>query len=58
MTGIGYTVVRGETPQAFDVEVLGTYPNGIAPDHDLILVRVHDQDGSTIIKDAGGTGPA
>ncbi len=54
MTGIGYTVVRGETPQAFDVEVLGTYPNGIAPDHDLILVRVHDQDGSTIIKDAGG----
>lgn len=54
MSGTGYSVVRGEAPRAFEVEVLGTFPHGVAPDHGLILVRVRDEEGSTFIKDAGG----
>lgn len=37
MTGTGWTVVQGTEPESFDVEILGIYPDGIAPDIDLIV---------------------
>ena len=40
MTGTGFTVERGRTPEPFDVEVLGVLPDGIAPGRDLIVVQV------------------
>jgi hypothetical protein len=53
-TGIGWTVVRGTEPRPFAVEVLGVYPNGIQPGHDIILVRVSDLGGSGFIERVGG----
>lgn len=38
MRGHGLTVFRGETPERFDVEVVGVL-HGFRPDQDLILVR-------------------
>jgi SpoIVB peptidase S55 len=40
MTGTGYTVSEGTTPQSFDVEILGVLPNGIAVGRDMIIVEV------------------
>ena len=36
----GWTAVQGQTPEAFDVEILGVLPDGIAPGVDFILVEV------------------
>ncbi|CAN5728051.1 hypothetical protein BH23CHL8_BH23CHL8_00630 [soil metagenome] len=53
-TGIGWTVVRGTEPRPFAVEVLGVYPNGVLPGHDLILVRVSDTGGQQFVANARG----
>jgi hypothetical protein len=53
-TGFGWTVVRGGEPRPFAVEVLGVYPDGVLPDHDLILVRVSDTGSHRYIANAGG----
>ena len=39
MTGVGYTVVHGAVPEAFDVEILGVLENAF-PKHDLIVGRL------------------
>jgi hypothetical protein len=54
MEGTGWTVVTGDEPQPFKVEVLGTVPDGIAPGRDLVVIEVSDLPGSTFIEDAGG----
>jgi hypothetical protein len=54
MTGEGHTVVRGTTPQAFAVEVLGVLPNGIATGKDLIVIEVSDVAGGHVIDQGGG----
>src|SRR5690349_22559778 len=40
MTGNAYTVVKGTTPSAFKVKVLGVLPDGIAPGVDFVAVQV------------------
>jgi len=54
MGGLGWTVASGTQPQPFAVKVLGVLPDGIAPGVDMIIVKVGDVAGSTMIKDAGG----
>ncbi len=54
MMGRGWTVVQGDTPERFTVEVLGILPDVIAPGRDLIIVEVSDDAGSTFISRAGG----
>ena len=39
MTGTGWTVSQGTTPEQFDVTVLGVLPNAIAPGRDMIIVE-------------------
>jgi hypothetical protein len=41
MTGTGYTVSKGTTPEPFDAEILGVYPDAILPGRDLIMAEVH-----------------
>jgi hypothetical protein len=53
-TGLGWTVVRGEEPRPFAVEVLGVYPDGVGPGHDLILIRVSDTGTNQFIANARG----
>lgn len=53
-TGGGWTVARGSTPQRFRYEVLGTIPDAIAPDRDLIVIEIRDAHGSDFIAKAGG----
>jgi hypothetical protein len=48
---VGFTVREGETVESFDVEVLGIYPDALAPGRDLVVV---DTAGPVI--DAGGGG--
>ena len=50
MNGTGYTVSKGNTPQPFDAEILGVYPDAILPGRDLIMAEVH----STAIDKVGG----
>ena len=50
MTGVGYTVVRGTEPTAFEVEVLGVQPGGLGPGRDLIVIKAKGPD----IRQAGG----
>lgn len=54
MTGEGLTVVKGTTPQPFDVEVLGVLEDGIGADRDMILIKVSDQAGKHVIDQGGG----
>jgi hypothetical protein len=54
LLGRGLTVVRGTTPQAFAVEVLGVLPSGIAAGKDLIVVEVSDIAGGHVIDQGGG----
>jgi hypothetical protein len=53
-TGIGWTVVRGTEPKHFAVEVIGTFDDGILPDHDVILIRVSDLPGHQFIENNRG----
>ena len=41
MTGVGRTVFQGVTPEEFQVEILGVLKNGIGPQQDMILSRLH-----------------
>ncbi|MGZ4131477.1 MAG: SpoIVB peptidase S55 domain-containing protein [Actinomycetota bacterium] len=50
MTGTGYTVIQGTTVDSFDVTILGTQPDGIAPGVDFILVQVS----GPVIDETGG----
>ncbi len=50
MTGTGFTVSRGRTPEPFDVEVLGIVPSYAGPGRDVILVEAD----SPAIRRAGG----
>jgi hypothetical protein len=50
MSGTGYTVSKGTTPEPFDAEILGVYPDALLPGRDLILAEVH----STAIDKVGG----
>jgi hypothetical protein len=52
--GTGWTVVKGTTPEPFAVEVLGVFPDGVAPGKDMILVEVSDLPGGEVI--AAGDG--
>ena len=54
MIGRGWTVARGSRPAPFHVRVLGVQRNGIAPGHDLIVVKISDIKGSSMIANAGG----
>ncbi|MFN8620126.1 MAG: SpoIVB peptidase S55 domain-containing protein [Chloroflexota bacterium] len=54
MQGTGWTVVRGTDPLPFGVDILGTFPDGIAPGKDLILFRAYDVDGRDFIARSGG----
>src|SRR5215210_3417562 len=50
MTGEGWTVSQGVTPEPFDGEVLGILPDAIAPGRDMIIVDAT----SPAIDQAGG----
>jgi SpoIVB peptidase S55 len=41
MTGVGRTVFQGVTPEDFEVEILGVLKNGIGPQQDMIISRLH-----------------
>jgi hypothetical protein len=41
MNGTGYTVSKGTTPEPFDAEILGVYPDALLPGRDLIMAEVH-----------------
>ncbi|HET9647875.1 MAG TPA: SpoIVB peptidase S55 domain-containing protein [Microlunatus sp.] len=53
MVGVGWTVVRGSTPQPFRVEVLGVLTDGIGAGRDMVIIEVSDYAGSHVV-DAGG----
>lgn len=40
MNGTGYTVSKGTTPEPFDAEILGVYPDALLPGRDLVLAEV------------------
>src|SRR4051812_4750635 len=42
LMGEGRTVVRGSTPESFDVQVLGVLPDGIGAGRDMIMIKVSD----------------
>jgi hypothetical protein len=52
--GTGWTVVRGAVPKPFRAEVLGVYPDGVAPGRDIIIVEVGDLPGRNVIGVADG----
>jgi hypothetical protein len=54
MIGEGLTVVRGSTPQAFQVEVLGVLTGGLQGGRDLIIINASDIAGSHVIDQGGG----
>jgi putative cell wall-binding protein len=51
MTGTGYTVSKGTSPQSFSVEVLGVLKDGVMPGRDMIIVEVG---GNATINEVGG----
>ena len=52
--GTGWTVVRGTTPQPFNVKVLGVLADGIGAGRDLIMVEVSDLPGGHVVDQGGG----
>jgi hypothetical protein len=54
MTGKGWTVVSGQRPQPFNVEVLGVLQNGIDPGRDMIVVDTSPASNPSPIIDAHG----
>jgi SpoIVB peptidase S55 len=50
LTGVGYTVSSGTTPEPFTAEVIGVLKDGIAPGLDMIIVEAD----STAIRTVGG----
>jgi hypothetical protein len=54
LVGEGLTVVKGKTPEAFRVEVLGVQPDGIGAGHDLVLIKVSDLPGKHVVDQGAG----
>jgi hypothetical protein len=54
MTGEGLTVVRGSTPEPFDVQVLGVLPDGIGAGRDMIMIKVSDRPGGHVVDQGAG----
>ena len=52
MIGEGWTVVRGGTPQPFQVQVLGVLTDGIGAGRDLVMIEISDLPGGHVV-DAG-----
>lgn len=50
MKGYGLTVTQGNTPQRFDVEVLGVIEDGLLPGRDMILIEASGD----VIDEVGG----
>src|SRR5688500_1755406 len=53
-TGYGWTVVEGNAPEPFAVEIRDVLPNGIGPGKDMILFRASDWTGHDFIERFGG----
>ena len=53
MVGEGLTVVRGDTPQPFRVEVLGVLKDGIGAGRDMVIIEVSDLPNQTVIGSNG-----
>lgn len=53
LVGEGLTVVRGETPQPFKVEVLGVLKDGIGAGRDMVMIEVSDLQGREVVGDNG-----
>ena len=53
LVGEGLTVVRGDTPQPFKVEVLGLLEDGIGAGRDMVMIEVSDLDGQKVVGDNG-----
>src|SRR5213078_4768913 len=49
MTGEGLTVVKGNTPETFKVDVLGVLDDGIGAGRDMIIINVSDYPGQHVI---------
>ena len=45
MHGVAYTVFEGVTPEAMDVEILGVLRDMAGPQADVILARLHGNEG-------------
>ncbi|HEY5821948.1 MAG TPA: SpoIVB peptidase S55 domain-containing protein [Propionibacteriaceae bacterium] len=54
MTGEGFTVANGSTPEPFNVEVLGVLKDGISSGRDMIMIKVSDQPGGHVIDQGDG----
>jgi hypothetical protein len=54
LTGEGRTVVRGSTPESFDVQVLGVLPDGIGAGRDMIMIKVSDRPGGHVVDQGAG----
>jgi hypothetical protein len=54
MTGTGWTVATGRTPEAFDATVLGVLPGAISPGRDMVVVELADGAEGTALTAAGG----
>src|SRR5512132_2464221 len=40
MAGTGLTAVQGSAPTAFDIQVIGIFPNALLPSFDLVIFRI------------------
>jgi len=54
LVGEGRTVVTGDTPQPFRVEVLGVLQDGLGAGRDLIMVTISDLPGGDVVSQGGG----
>ncbi|GAA1436777.1 SpoIVB peptidase S55 domain-containing protein [Microlunatus lacustris] len=54
LVGEGHTVVTGQTPQPFRVEVLGVLPDYLGAGRDLIMIKVSDLPGGQVVSQGGG----
>ena len=54
LVGEGRTVVTGDTPQPFRVEVLGVLQDGLGAGRDLIMVKISDLPGGDVVSQGGG----
>ncbi|HSU34602.1 MAG TPA: hypothetical protein VLJ88_02975, partial [Propionibacteriaceae bacterium] len=55
MIGQGLTVVRGSSPEPFQVEVLGVLDDGIGAGRDMVIINVSDVPGGHVIDQGGGS---
>lgn len=53
LVGEGLTVTTGDTPQPFQVKVLGVLKDGIGAGRDMVMIEVSDLAGNNVIGDNG-----